>query len=415
MDRISTSMQFSNTIANMDNQQAMLAKLEQQASTGIALATPADNPLGAAQAVQLSATGAALSQFASNQQTASSLLGTEDTTLSNVTGTLQSILQQLGALGSGTMNDSNRQAAANALQGLRSQLMTLANTTDGTGNFIFSGFQSGTAPFSTASNGGVTYNGDLGSPTLQIANTASVATGDNGASVFLSVLPNLSDPVPAGASTNAGTGVIGPVAITTPGAASNNSPYSISFVADPTTGNLDYQVTDLSTNPPTVGTPQAFTSGQAIDLGSGENVTITGTPSIGDSFTVTPAAQGNTDVFQTIDTVIAALQNPAQDNTAAMATIENAINTAHTQIDNTMTNVSTVQASVAGREQEVTAMGKINSQQSLQNTSDLTDITQVNTAAVFSQLTLTEQALNATELTFSQTAKLSLFNFLSGG
>ncbi|GAB7524267.1 flagellar hook-associated protein FlgL [Paraburkholderia sp. 2C] len=412
--RIATVQIYANTIQNMDNQQSLLAELEQQASTQIRVATPADDPLGAAQAVQLSATGSVLAQFASNQSTATGLLQTEDSALSSVSSTLQSVLTQLNGLGSGTINDSNRQAAAKALQGLRDQLMSIANTTDGTGNFIFSGFQGGTAPFSNASNGGVVYNGDQGTRTLQISNTTSVATTDSGSSVFLSVLPGLSDPVPAGASTNAGTGVIGPVSVSTQGAASNNKPYSITFLADPTTGDLDYQVSDTSTTPPTaLGTPQPFTAGQSIDLGGGESVSISGTPQVGDSFTVTPAAQGNTDVFATIDAVVAALQNPAQDNTAAMATIENAINTAHTQIDNAMTNVATVHASVAGREQQVTAMGKVNTQQALQTTTNLSDIVQANPSQVFSQLTLTESVLSATETTFASVSKLSLFSMIT--
>jgi flagellar hook-associated protein 3 FlgL len=412
--RIATTQIYANTIQNMDNQQSTLARLEQQASTGVRVATAADDPLGAARAVQLSATGSVLAQFSSNQNSATSMLKTEDSSLSSVSTTLQSVLTQLNGLGAGDINDSNRQAAAQALQGLRDQLMTLANTTDGNGNYIFSGFQGSTAPFSNASNGGVTYNGDLGTRTVQISDTTSVATADNGSSVFLSVLPSLSQPVPAGASTNTGTGVIGPVSITTQGAPSNNKPYSIVFSTDPVTGGLDYQVNDTSTTPITpIGTPQAFTAGQSIALGTGENVSITGTPVAGDSFTVTPAAQGNTDVFQTIDSVIAALQNPAQDNPSAMATIQNAIASAHTQIDNTMTNVATVHASVAGREQEVTALASVNSTQTLQNTSDLNDITSANPSTVFSQLTLTESMLNATEKTFASVANLSLFSVIN--
>src|ERR1700754_4085363 len=156
--RISTQSTYENTIQNMDNQQSMLARLEQQASTGIRVATPGDDPLGAAQAVQLSAEGSALAQFASNQNTATSLLQTEGSTLSSVTSTLQDVLTQLNALGAGDVNDSNGQAAAKALQGLRDQLMSLANTKDSNGNYIFSGFQGKDAPFSNASNGGVVYN-----------------------------------------------------------------------------------------------------------------------------------------------------------------------------------------------------------------------------------------------------------------
>ncbi|QYD69217.1 flagellar hook-associated protein FlgL [Paraburkholderia edwinii] len=411
--RISTSSMYQNTINNMDNQQSTLAQLQQQASTQIRVATAADDPLGAAQAVQLSAAGSVLAQFASNQSAATSVLQSEDTTLSGVSQTLQAILTQLNGLGTGSDNDSNRQAAAQALQGLRDQLMSLANTQDPLGNYMFSGFQGGTAPFSNSSNGGVTYNGDMGTRQIQISSTTSVATADNGASVFLSVLPGLSDPVAAGASTNAGTGVIGAVSVSTTGSAGSNTPYSITFLADPTTGALDYQVNDTSTNPPTaVGTPQAYTDGQAITLSGGESVTITGTPQVGDSFTVTPAAQGNTDVFQTIDSVIAALKNPAQGNPAALATIENAINTAHTQIDNTMTNVATVHASVGGREQQVTALGQANTKEALQNTTVLSSIIQADPATVFSQLTLQESMLSATETTFASTQKLSLFSVI---
>src|ERR1700754_977325 len=131
--RISTASIYANTINNMNNQQSTLAQLQQQASTQIRVATAADDPLGAAQAVQLSAAGSVLSQFASNQTTATSMLQSEDTTLTSVTTTLQSILTQLNGLGSGRINDSNRQAAAQALQGLRDQLMSIANAKDDSG------------------------------------------------------------------------------------------------------------------------------------------------------------------------------------------------------------------------------------------------------------------------------------------
>jgi flagellar hook-associated protein 3 FlgL len=418
MTRITTAQIYQNTIQNMDSQQSLLAQLEQEASTGRAIATAADSPLGAAQAVQLSATGTMLAQFSTNQSTATTMLDTESSALGGVTNTLQSVLTQLGALTGPGINDSNRQAAAKALEGLRDQLMSEANSTEADGSFVFSGFQGGTAPFSNASNGGVTYNGDLGTRTLQISNSTSVATADNGASVFMSVLPNIADPVSAGSSANTGTGVIGPVTITTPGAASNNVPYSITFATDPATGNLTYQVSNTSTTPPTaIGTPQPYTgtgtTPQTIDVGGGQTVTISGTPVAGDSFTVTPAAQGNTDVFAAIDSVIAALQNPSDGNPPAMATIENALTTAQTQISNTLTNVQTVQASVGGRAQQVTALQSINQSESLQNQTTLNDLVQTDPSAVLTNLSLAENMLNATEKAFASVAQLSLFSVIN--
>jgi flagellar hook-associated protein 3 FlgL len=72
-----------------------------------------------------------------------------------------------------------------------------------------------------------------------------------------------------------------------------------------------------------------------------------------------------------------------------------------------------VQADVAGREQQVTALGTINSRQSLQNTTDLSDDTQADSAAVFSQLTLAESMLSATEKTFASVSQLSLFSVIN--
>lgn len=54
--RISSSQFFQLNVGQMNDQQAQLAQLYHQLSSGVSLSTPADNPLGAAQAVQLSMT-----------------------------------------------------------------------------------------------------------------------------------------------------------------------------------------------------------------------------------------------------------------------------------------------------------------------------------------------------------------------
>jgi len=413
--RIASSLIFQNTIQSMDNQQSTLAQLQQEISTNKKLLTPADDPLGAAQAVKLSQSGAALSQYASNQTSATASLGIEDQTLTSVSGVLTQINQLLGSVANGTLNDSDRQAQAKQLQGLRDTLMSLANTTDGSGNHIFSGFQGGTAPFTNQSNGGVTYNGDTGEPTVQIADSTSVQTADSGASVFLSVLPGVAAPVPAGAATNTGTGTFtgSPSVITQPGAPGNNDAYSITFGTD-ATGASVYSVNDTSTTPPTsISANQPYTAGQPITLGTGMNVTITGTPAAGDSFTVTPAAQGNTDVFATIDSVISALQQPVDGNQAATANLSNVLTTAGNELGNTMTNVTTVHASVGGREQQVKAMASINSNETLQNTNNLANVTDVDPATVLSQFVLVQNALTAAQKTFAAASSLSLFQVIN--
>ena len=133
--------------------------------------------------------GATLSQYSTNQSSALTQLQAEDSTLSTVTSTLQSMNTELLQAGDATLNDRNRSSIAAKLQALSTSLMTAANTKSPSGDYLFGGFQVASQPFTQNSAGAVVYNGDNGVSSTQISDTTSVATGDSGASVFLSVSP----------------------------------------------------------------------------------------------------------------------------------------------------------------------------------------------------------------------------------
>ena len=405
--RISTEQYFSMNVANMSNQQAQLSQIYQEISSGQSLTTPADNPLGAAQAVQLSATASALSQYTTNQNAALSTLGAEDSTLSSVITTLQSANTLGLSVGSGVLNDTNRSAIAAQLTTLRDQLMTYANATDGSGNALFAGFQNSTQAFTTDAAGNVTYSGDTGTRTVQVTDSNSVATGDNGMAVFMSVGATNAQPIASGSSSNTGTGVIGSVTVNNPANPANADTYQIQFSGSGST--LSYTVTDTTTN--TVGTAQPYTAGSSITLG-GQSVDITGTPAANDTFTVQPANQAGTNVFANLNAMIAALQQPVSGNVAAQATLQNAMNTGLSQLANTMNNITAVQASVGGREQEVQALQTVTQTNSTQTASDLANLTSTNMVATISQYSLTQAALQASQQAFVQIQNMSLFQYI---
>jgi len=510
--RIATSELYSSSVSTMENQSAQLLTLEQEISSGNALTSPASDPVAAAQAVQLSSTSATLTQYSTNQNQALDSLQTEGNALTSVTGVLQSLESLIQESMSGGLNDTNRAAVAQQMEGYRNELMSLANTTDGEGNMVFAGFQNVSQVFTNNPGGGVTYNGDAGQRSVQVTDTRDIPVSDNGASVFMSVQSLGSQSVPLGNAANTGTATIGAATVTNPTATTNNDNYSISFatatadptnqgtgalgavtvtdatattnndtytinfVPDPTTPTqLDYTVTDTSTVPPTTTQPTAYTSGApialgsglstsisgapvagdsfsasqaggamyytvtdnsipatppatggtvtgaglytsgaAIALGSGLSTTISGTPATGDTFSVTPAtAASNTDVFASLDSMIAALQNPAQGNPTALATMTNALSTGLAQIGNTLSNVTTIQASVGGREQELQSLQTVTSTNALQVTTNLTNLTSVNVASTISQFTQVQNALTASQKTFTETQGLSLFQYFN--
>ncbi|MEA3122716.1 MAG: flagellar hook-associated protein 3 FlgL, partial [Paraburkholderia sp.] len=243
--RISTAQFYNQSVQTMDNHQSQLNQQYQQISSGQGLQTPADNPLGAAHAVQLTSTSAALAQYSTNQTAALSSLQLEDKTLSSVTGVMQSVSSLIVRAGDGTLEDTDRAAIAKTMQGYRDQLLTLANTSDTTGHYVFSGFQSSTAPFTNNPAGGVHYLGDNGVRTIQVADTRQIATNDSGASVFLSVPAVGTSSVAAGSWRNSGTGAIAQPAIRDPAAKTNSDRYTITIGG--TASAPTYSITDETT------------------------------------------------------------------------------------------------------------------------------------------------------------------------
>lgn len=402
--RISTSQYFGMNVQTMDDQQSTLAQLYQQLSSGVSLSTPSDNPVGAAQAVQLSMQASSLSQYTDNQNTALSYLQAEDSSLTSVNNVLTSITTQLVHAGDGSLNDANRGSIATELQSLRNQLMGIANGTDASGNYLYGGYQATTAPFSVSPSGAVQYNGDNGVQSVQVTNTRDIAVSDTGQSVFLSTSLAGSTSVTGGSMSNTGTGTIGGVTTNNTTDPTNNDKFTINFTSATT-----YTVTDNTAS--TTTAPQTYTAGQPITLGGGgQSVTISGAPNAGDNFTVAPAAR-SADVFANLDSVIAALQTPVN-GTSGQVNLTNALNTALTQFQNTRNNVTTVQTSVGGREQEVQALQSITQSNNLQTQSNLADLTQTDLTSVISKYTMTQFSLQAAQQGFSMIQKLSLFNYI---
>ncbi|AOJ64041.1 flagellar hook-associated protein FlgL [Burkholderia ubonensis] len=409
--RISSAQFFQLNVATMNDQQAQLAQLYQQLSSGVSLTTPADNPVGAAQAVQLSMTSSTLSQYTTNQSAALASLQAEDQALSSVNTVLTNVQSLVVRAGDGSLSDSNRTALATQLQGYRDQLMTLANSDDGAGNYLFAGFKNGSKPFANNASGGVSYVGDTGTRNVQIADSRSLSQGDNGVDVFQSVQAQGTQSVQAAAATNTGTGTIGPVTTTSASAATNNHQFTIQFSGPPAA--LTYQVTDNTVVPPTTTTAQPYTAGAAIALGGGQTVPVSGTPANGDTFTITPAPQAGTDVFASLDSMIAALKTPVTGNPVAMAALNNAMATGATKLSNTMNNVTTIQAGVGGREQEIKAMQAVTQTNSLQVSSNLADLTSTNIVSTISQFTQLQNALTGAQKAFVQMQNLSLFQYIN--
>jgi flagellar hook-associated protein 3 FlgL len=111
--------------------------------------------------------------------------------------------------------------------------------------------------------------------------------------------------------------------------------------------------------------------------------------------------------------MIAALKTPVTGNPVAAAALSNAMMTGSIKVGNTMRNVTTIQASVGGREQEVKAMQAVTQTASLQTTSNLTDLTGTNMVTTISQYLQVQNALTGAQKAYVQLQNLSLFQYVN--
>jgi flagellar hook-associated protein 3 FlgL len=154
-------------------------------STGKRVNVPSDDPLAAAQMVGNQDQSTRTDQYLQNLDTLTGQMQTADSTLSSA---IQQVTQAitLGVQGStGTLSDANRQEVAQNLVGIQAQLVQLANT-EVNGTFLFGGTATTTPPFTldATSPNGVTYNGNDGTNTVQIADGLNVQTNLPGSQLF---------------------------------------------------------------------------------------------------------------------------------------------------------------------------------------------------------------------------------------
>lgn len=409
--RISSNTIFDSNVAALNQQQARLLQTQQQVSSGRRMLTASDDPVAAARALDITQSDMMNTQFSANRTAARHTLSLADSTLQSVTALLQDIRTAVVGAGSGTLNNSDRQTIATSLGWRLQELIGLANSTDGVGNYLFSGFQSKTQPFvDTAA--GVAYNGDDGQHQVQVSASRQIAATDSGADVFMRVKTGNGTFSTQSAATNTGSGIISRGNVSNPAALTGNN-YNVAFSV--VAGVTTFSVTNTTTGLPVAGmTGQPYTSGQAISF-DGMQFSIQGNPANLDSFTIAPSS--NQSIFKTISNMIAALSTPFSSAnpaaTAASATqLANSMGEGLANLDNGLNKVLTVNSSVGLRLQELDALQTAGDSLGLQFKQTLSQLQDLDYNKALSDLTQQQFTLQAAQKSFAKVSDLSLFSYI---
>ncbi|RZJ09690.1 MAG: flagellar hook-associated protein 3 [Rubrivivax sp.] len=432
--RLSTANTYDTSIANLQRRQNSLQDQQNQLTSGKRIALASDDPTGAARAERALAS---IGRVEANQralEASRNSMTLAESALGDANELLQQARETLIAAGNASYTDAERHGLANKLQGIREQLLAIANRPDGAGGYVFSGQGSSSPPF-LDQVGGVAYVGVSG--TIQTGNLDNFqltvdgrgaweqATSGNGSfetapsaivvdAVSGKPTVQLIDP---GASAAAGV----PVPLVNAGSGKPAAGWIDSGrVVDPSllTGHnyrIDvagsapaqtYTLTDQDTG--AAVSSGSFKPGQAI-VADGMALTVGGNPVDGDAFAVS-GSKSSLKLFDALDKAIVDLNTPlrtstqiAQGNVAAMR-----------NIDAVMGNVQSMRSQVGerlnnldGTETRLAAL----KQYSEQERSAAEDLDMVKGISEFQN----QQAGYDTALkTYALVQRMSLFQYIQG-
>jgi flagellar hook-associated protein 3 FlgL len=395
--RVTQSLEQTQFLSAIGTLESNINQTQNQMSSGLQFTTASQNPTAAGSVNNYEQALAQSQQYGTNATSAQTNLNTEDNALTQVQSQLQSLRSLALEANSGILTNSNLSAIATQAVQIQNTLLSLANSTNGNGEYIFGGFDAQTQPF-TLSASGATYNGDQGQRQVQIAAGQTVADGDNGDVVFNQIKTGNGTFTVSPASGNTGSGVVGATTVSNP-AAYNGGTYAISFAA----GGA-YQVTQGATAVAT-GT---YTDGGTIAF-NGVQVTLSGQPATGDTFTLAPST--NQSLFTTVQNLVNTLQSGVT-TPASSTALNNSINSAINNIDQALNQTSNVQASVGGRLNSITTQQSVATSQQTQLQQSITNLQGLDYAGAVTTLDQQNTTLSAALQAFTMTQGLSLFKFL---
>jgi flagellar hook-associated protein 3 FlgL len=438
--RISTIQAFNTSVNGMQKNYANLTRTQEQISTGKRILTPADDPVASVRLLQLSQEQALNAQYTSNNTAAQNSLNSEEAILSSIETVLQRIREIGVQAGNGTLDSTDRSSLGTELGQREDELLSLMNSKDASGHYLFGGSQSDQQPFVRNPDGTYSYQGDETQVNVQVASSTFLALGDNGKDLFENVfnanrVTTNHTTVGANADGTVSTGRVSLGLVTDKNAYDNTFPSSNPPVATDGIGihflsSTNYVVYDQATLPAGYdwSTYDATTppAGQlatgAIDTNTatsdfvsygGVRVQIDGVPQNGDDYAINRKPdEEKRSLLNTVSDLRKALQgsgDSAEDNRV----IRDSAAIALSNLDAVYSKVDAARGSVGARLNTLDSTGDFIADVTLVNKSVQSDLEDLDYADAISRLSLQQTVLTAAQQSFAKIANLSLFNYIS--
>ena len=159
--RITSANAFETSLSNLQRRQQALSQSQEQLTSGKRVRRPSDDPAAAAAAERaLAAVSRSEAQMRA-LDTSRNAMQMSESALGHAGELMQQARELLVSAGNGSRTAQDRQAIAQAMRGLRDDLLAVSNRSDGAGRYLFGGQGADSQPL-LDSPGGVAYNAASG-------------------------------------------------------------------------------------------------------------------------------------------------------------------------------------------------------------------------------------------------------------
>ena len=215
--RITFQSQYRNASAAINEASNQLIDIQRQVSTGRRVDRPSDDPSATSSAINERAQMAQVEQYTKAANSMAARLNVTDTVMSHIIAKLTAAQSAAMSAQGSDRTQSQLDAAAQNLEGLRASLLTDFNSTFH-GTYIFAGAAATTKPFVEGAGGTVgPYAGSASEVEVDVGQDRAVTVGFDGDEIargadvddIFAVLEDLITAVQAGDATAMQTGVTG--------------------------------------------------------------------------------------------------------------------------------------------------------------------------------------------------------------
>lgn len=396
--RIPTNFFFLNQTDIISSEYDSVARLQQQANLGKKLLAPSDDPVLSARINLQNDYIANLQSYENNGTIAQNRMQMFDAATKSSIEILDKIKQTLVAAANETLSDNDRQVLAEQVKGYLTSMLSIANTQDGSGQYVFSGDRYGDVPY-IQENGAYKYNGGMHSTTISVSQYANVIYNESGYRIFDDNLTGNGVFTVSADDANTGNAYTGIGSVTNDNSYVADN-YTITFVTN-SSGKLGYEIAGASSGqvvPPPPATIPAdapdFNPDTSINF-NGVSLNFSGNPNVGDSFKVQSSQKEN--IFNSLDQLVNVLSKPLSNDATAKAQFHQQLNQLSGSFDQIFNHMSTYQSEIGTRQSYVTEQVYANQANITQQTTLESELSNANMFAVLSSLS--QQSLSLQVLT----------------